>query len=116
MENIYLFLMFFCVYFCEWIDFTCPLFTTTGHVNCRQDQFTCKSGNQCLAGYQECDGVLDCYDGSDESPDICRKFTNILHYEIYFVCTASSGEYIIFFVSRSSASTLFCFSGRDAKV
>ena len=54
---------------------------TKGHVSCRQDQFTCKSGNQCLAGYKECDGNVDCHDGSDESPDICRKYINMV-----FVC------------------------------
>ena len=40
-------------------------------VECLPDQFMCATG-ECIAAEQECDGVSDCVDESDEGPQ-CRK-------------------------------------------
>lgn len=41
---------------------------------CAETDFVCHNG-QCVPKRWHCDGEPDCEDGSDESLDICRKFT-----------------------------------------
>ena len=45
------------------------LFLTVG---CRVDEFACGAGGQCIPAHWECDGGIDCSDGSDESN--CCKY------------------------------------------
>ena len=40
-------------------------------------QFTCGSGD-CIAGYDVCDGIPQCSDGSDESSDNCPSKHSVL--------------------------------------
>ena len=42
------------------------IFRDLSPVNCRSDQFTCANG-QCIFATFECDTIVDCADGSDES-------------------------------------------------
>ena len=46
-------------FFCEFLSSGCGVW-----------QFTCGSGD-CIAGYDVCDGIPQCADGSDESSDNC---------------------------------------------
>uniref|UniRef100_A0A1I8JPQ8 Very low-density lipoprotein receptor n=1 Tax=Macrostomum lignano TaxID=282301 RepID=A0A1I8JPQ8_9PLAT len=39
---------------------------------CGPDQFRCLDGKSCVTRSFVCDDFKDCFDGSDESPDICR--------------------------------------------
>ncbi|KAF7487606.1 hypothetical protein SSS_08672 [Sarcoptes scabiei] len=41
---------------------------------CRHYQFECRNNSECIAIYNVCDGIVQCSDGSDESPDLeCHK-------------------------------------------
>lgn len=40
--------------------------------NCGRFQFPCHSG-ECIAVYNACDGIPQCKDGSDESPEVNRN-------------------------------------------
>ena len=44
-------------------------------VSCGIWQFTCGSGD-CIAGYDVCDGIPQCDDNSDESPENCPSKKN----------------------------------------
>ncbi|XP_014478926.1 PREDICTED: sortilin-related receptor-like [Dinoponera quadriceps] len=39
---------------------------------CRDEEFTCESGGQCLPMVKVCDGTRQCRDGSDESAGMCK--------------------------------------------
>ena len=40
--------------------------------DCRPSyEFTCLSGDECIAIYDKCNGIAQCDDGSDEDPQIC---------------------------------------------
>ena len=41
-------------------------------ISCNDDEFNCVSG-QCIPLAMSCDGISDCEDGSDESPDQCSS-------------------------------------------
>ncbi|CAB3364278.1 Hypothetical predicted protein [Cloeon dipterum] len=41
---------------------------------CESNEFSC-ANEQCISLSNLCDGRIDCYDGSDEIPRICRNFT-----------------------------------------
>ena len=52
-------LVLFCFVFCTHL---------TGRGTCNDDQFMCENG-QCIRYSWQCDGMLDCDDGSDETVD-----------------------------------------------
>ena len=39
---------------------------------CQPDQFECVSGDLCIDSSEECNGVYDCPDHSDEDPSLCH--------------------------------------------
>lgn len=51
--------------------FTDAPITVSSLVECQENEFDCD--NKCLNETQLCDSVLDCDDGSDESPDACNS-------------------------------------------
>ncbi|XP_047486484.1 basement membrane-specific heparan sulfate proteoglycan core protein-like isoform X24 [Penaeus chinensis] len=46
-----------------------------GSSGCRQDQFSCDDGTQCIEDYQVCNGIPDCFDATDEEPAKCTVTT-----------------------------------------
>ena len=48
-------------------------FCATGHKKCGNDHFHCRVSNQCVKKRYLCDSRADCYDKSDEDPDMCRN-------------------------------------------
>uniref|UniRef100_UPI00398EE4D2 very low-density lipoprotein receptor-like n=1 Tax=Pristiophorus japonicus TaxID=55135 RepID=UPI00398EE4D2 len=47
-------------------------------MTCRPSDFVCHNG-QCLPNKWQCDGNIDCKDGSDESPEICYTKICLVH-------------------------------------
>lgn len=52
--------------------------------NCTDVEFRCKTG-RCIPKRWLCDGESDCPDESDEDPEVCRKFKELLCFIDYDV-------------------------------
>lgn len=53
---------------------------------CPQGQFACQSG-ECIENSKVCDGIYNCADRSDESPQCCNIFLKLYSINIYlFKC------------------------------
>jgi len=39
---------------------------------CEYGYSKCASGYDCFSAWEKCNGHLDCNDGSDEDPDVCK--------------------------------------------
>ncbi|CAG5115662.1 unnamed protein product, partial [Candidula unifasciata] len=55
---------------CEEGKFACR---PTNCSECLQDEFKCITNEICIHQSSVCNGIFDCYDGSDESSDLCDK-------------------------------------------
>ena len=44
---------------------------------CKPRKFLCKAGGHCIPEGWLCDGEMDCQDGSDERPDLCKSCNHI---------------------------------------
>uniref|UniRef100_A0A1I8GTA2 EGF-like domain-containing protein n=1 Tax=Macrostomum lignano TaxID=282301 RepID=A0A1I8GTA2_9PLAT len=53
-------------------EMDCPAPGAVARGACGPDQFRCLDGKSCVTRSFVCDDFKDCFDGSDESPDICR--------------------------------------------
>lgn len=53
---------------------TSVFFSLAVKKTCAESDFVCLSG-QCVPNRWQCDGDPDCEDGSDESSELCRKWT-----------------------------------------
>uniref|UniRef100_A0A1I8FRB0 Low-density lipoprotein receptor domain class A n=1 Tax=Macrostomum lignano TaxID=282301 RepID=A0A1I8FRB0_9PLAT len=53
-------------------EMDCPRPGPCARGACGPDQFRCLDGKSCVTRSFVCDDFKDCFDGSDESPDICR--------------------------------------------
>lgn len=42
---------------------------------CKPDQFRCDDGI-CIAEYKKCNFIIDCIDGSDETPELCGDYSH----------------------------------------
>ena len=61
---------------CSFLSMECGLthiqrFYSLPVSQCLPDQFMCATG-ECIAAEQECDGVTNCEDGSDEGQQCCK--------------------------------------------
>lgn len=54
-------------------SFKMALCFTLANITCHETDFHCNDG-QCVPSKWQCNGNSDCDDGSDEAPEICRKF------------------------------------------
>ncbi len=60
---------------------------------CNNYQFACTDGSDCIAIYDTCNGINQCQDGSDESPELCPQGNTTK------VQTARTAEYHLLFCS-----------------
>jgi len=40
---------------------------------CSVGAFKCVHNKTCISSYEKCNNVLDCADGSDEAPELCKS-------------------------------------------
>lgn len=59
-------------------------------ITCPTDKFRCKSNGRCIPFNWQCDQEKDCPDGSDEDPELCRKYFYFFFYYLNKLNTSTS--------------------------
>ena len=90
--NVFIFLLQ--AYFCD-VDNDCGDGSdepeNCAYSRCRNDEFECKN-KRCISKYWTCNGVNDCFDESDEEPELCSEYPFITEQKKFHLSAVLRGR------------------------